>query len=67
VEQELVVEVKSVKRLMRIHEAQILTYLRLSGLRLGLIMNFNAVLLKDGLRRYALTSAYSARSAVDLP
>jgi len=49
---ELVVEVKAVERLMPIHEAQMLTYLRLSGLKIGLLMNFNAVMLKDGLRRF---------------
>jgi GxxExxY protein len=64
VEQQLIVEVKSVDQLLRIHEAQLLTYLRLSGLQIGLLLNFNAVLLKHGIRRYALSS--SARSAVDL-
>ena len=38
--------------LSRLYEAQILTYLRLSGLRLGYLMNFNAVQLKQGLRRF---------------
>jgi GxxExxY protein len=67
-EQQLIVEVKSVDQLMRIHEAQVLTYLRLSGLRTALLLNFNTVLLKHGLRRYKLsTSARSACSAVDLP
>jgi len=66
-EQQLIVEVKSVDQLMRIHEAQVLTYLRLSGLQTGLLLNFNAVLLKHGLRRYQLSaSARSACSAVDL-
>jgi GxxExxY protein len=66
VEQQLIVEVKSVDQLLRIHEAQLLTYLRLSGLQIGLLLNFNAVLLKHGIRRYALSSsACSARSAVD--
>jgi len=67
VERTLIVEVKSVDQLARIHEAQVLTYLRLSGLETGLLINFNAVLLKNGLRRFALSSsAISARSAVDL-
>jgi GxxExxY protein len=39
---------------MPIHTAQILTYLRLSGHRVGLLMNFHAILLKDGLRRFVL-------------
>jgi GxxExxY protein len=53
-EHELIVEVKAIDRLLPIHDAQLLTYLRLSGLRAGLIMNFNSVLLKDGLRRIVL-------------
>ena len=52
VEQEAVVELKSVERILPVHEAQTLTYLRLSGCRVGLLMNFNCVLLKDGLRRF---------------
>jgi hypothetical protein len=40
--------------LSRLHEAQILTYLKLSGRRLGFLMNFNAPLFKDGLRRLVL-------------
>jgi GxxExxY protein len=54
VESEVVIEIKSVERLMPIHEAQVLTYLRLSGLKVGLLMNFNSVVLKDGLRRLVL-------------
>ena len=54
VEGELVVEVKAVERLLPIHDAQMLTYLRLSGIRLGLLMNFNNVVLREGLRRLAL-------------
>jgi GxxExxY protein len=54
VEQRLVVEVKSVERLMPIHEAQMLTYLRLSGHKIGLLMNFNTAILKNGLRRLVL-------------
>jgi GxxExxY protein len=50
----VVVEVKAVDALAPIHEAQILTYLKLSGLRLGLLMNFNVIQLKDGLRRFVL-------------
>ena len=51
VEQEVIVEVKSVDRLLPVHEAQLLTYLRLSGCKVGLLMNFNTTILKDGLRR----------------
>jgi GxxExxY protein len=51
---ELVIEIKAAERLLSIHEAQMLTYLRLSGVRAGLLMNFNSVVLKDGLRRFVL-------------
>jgi GxxExxY protein len=51
VDDQLIVEVKSVDRLDRVHMAQMLTYLRLSGRRVGLLINFNTALLKNGLRR----------------
>jgi GxxExxY protein len=51
VERELIIGIKTVERLLPIHEAQMLTYLRLSGLRVGLLMNFISAILKDGLRR----------------
>jgi GxxExxY protein len=51
VENRLVLEIKSVERVLPIHEAQLLTYLRMSGLRAGLILNFNHVVLKEGIRR----------------
>jgi GxxExxY protein len=54
VRQELIVEIKSVEQLLPIHEAQLLTYLRLSGRKIGLLMNFNTVVLKDGIRRFVL-------------
>ncbi|WP_309606012.1 GxxExxY protein [Phenylobacterium sp.] len=47
----VIVEVKAVESLSRLHEAQLITYLKLSGLRLGLLMNFNVALFKDGVRR----------------
>lgn len=50
----VVVEVKSIDALASIHAAQLLTYLRFSGLRLGYLINFNTVRLKDGFRRYVL-------------
>jgi len=50
----IVVEVKAVDALTRLHEAQVLTYLRLSGHRLGLLMNFNVELFKHGLKRFVL-------------
>jgi GxxExxY protein len=50
----IVVEIKSIEAIAPIHEAQLLTYLRLSGWTLGLLINFNVVVLKDGLRRRVL-------------
>lgn len=50
----VIVEVKSVETLLPIHQSQLLTYLKLSGCRLGLLMNFNVPLLKDGIRRFAV-------------
>ena len=52
VEGRIVVELKSVERLGPIHEAIILTYLRLSGHKIGLLINFNVTVLKDGVRRF---------------
>jgi GxxExxY protein len=51
VDNSLVVEIKSVDKIAPIHQAQLMTYLRLSGHRLGLLMNFNCVMLKDGIVR----------------
>ena len=51
IENKLVVEVKSVAALNDLHLAQILTYLKLSGCKLGLLINFNTVLFKEGVRR----------------
>jgi GxxExxY protein len=51
VEELVIVEVKSVERMAWLHEAQLLTYLKLSGLRLGLVINFNAPTLKHSIRR----------------
>jgi GxxExxY protein len=50
----LVVELKAVERLLPIHEAQLLTYLRLSKTHTGLLINFNVRLLKEGLKRMVL-------------
>ena len=48
----VIVEVKAVERVMPVHEAQILTYLKLSQKRLGLLINFNVPLIKEGIRRF---------------
>jgi len=54
VNRSVVVEVKSIDALASIHAAQLLTYLRFSGFRLGYLINFNTVRLKDGFRRFVL-------------
>ena len=51
VEDELIVEIKATERLLPLHEAQVLTYLRLTGIRAGLLVNFGAETLRSGLRR----------------
>ena len=50
----IVVEIKSVEELAPIHEAQLLTYLRLGGWKVGLLINFNVPILKEGIRRKVL-------------
>jgi GxxExxY protein len=50
----VVVEIKSIAKLAPIHEAQLLTYMRLGGWHVGLLMNFNEIVLKDGIRRRVL-------------
>ena len=54
VDRTLLLEIKAVEKLLPIHDAQILTYLRLSRIRVGLLMNFNTVVLRDGIRRIVL-------------
>lgn len=54
VESRIIVELKSVEALAPIHEAIILTYIRLSERRLGLLINFNVAVLKDGIKRYII-------------
>jgi GxxExxY protein len=51
VEQKVIVEVKTVESLNDVHLAQVLTYLKLTGVKLGLLMNFNVVRLRDGIKR----------------
>ncbi len=51
VEGAVVVELKSVEKLLPIHDAQMLSYLKLSGCRVGLLINFNVMMLKSGIRR----------------
>jgi len=51
VEGKVVIELKAVERLEAIHQAQLLSYLKLSGCKVGLLINFNVKVLKDGIRR----------------
>jgi GxxExxY protein len=51
VEDTIILELKSVENLLPIHEAQLLTYLKLANKKLGLLINFNVTILKNGLRR----------------
>ncbi len=51
IEQKVIIEVKAVEQLHPVHLAQMLTYLKLTGNQLGLIINFHSALLKDGIRR----------------
>ena len=51
VEKQIVVELKAVSQLSPLHEAQLLSYLKLGGYKLGLLINFNTLRLKDGIRR----------------
>jgi len=54
VEGQLIVELKSVDALVPLHDAQLLTYLKLAGIKTGLLINFNVPLLKNGLKRIVL-------------
>lgn len=47
----IIVELKAVEKILPIHEAQLLTYLKLTNLKIGLLINFNSVVLKDGIKR----------------
>jgi GxxExxY protein len=54
VEDALILELKSVDAIKGIHEAQLLTYMKLAGVKTGLLINFNITKLKDGIRRFVL-------------
>ena len=51
VQDAVILELKSVEKLLPVHQAQLLTYMRLAGTRVGLLINFNVLLLKDGIKR----------------
>ena len=54
IENKLIVELKSIENLLPVHHAQIISYMKLSNIRTGLLINFNVKLLKDGIRRFEL-------------
>ena len=54
VDEQLILELKSVDKLTGIHEAQLLTYMRLSSVKTGLLINFNVTKLNDGIKRFVL-------------
>ena len=54
VENKLLIELKAMERILPIHEAQLLTYMKLSEIGAGLILNFNTKVLKDGIKRMVL-------------
>jgi len=53
IERQVIAELKSAESFSKLHEAQMLTYLRLTGCRLGFLINFNVPVIKQGLRRFA--------------
>lgn len=55
----LIIEIKSARELLPIHHAQLLTYLRLSGCRIGFLINFNSILFKNGIKRLVVAPAKS--------
>ena len=54
IEDKLIIELKAVEEVKPIHHAQILTYMKLSGIQTGLLINFNVKLLKDGIKRFKI-------------
>jgi len=60
VEGQLVIELKAVETLLNVHRVQLTTYLKLSGHQLGLLINFNVAIIKDGIKRVVLSSNKSS-------
>ena len=63
VERTVIVELKVVERITPVHEAQVLSYLRFSGCEVGLLINFNVKLLKNGIRRFIMTEKHPGSAA----
>ncbi|ONF97542.1 GxxExxY protein [Sphingomonas jeddahensis] len=66
VEERVIIEIKSVDRLLPVHSKQILTYMRLTGQPLGLLINFAGATLKEGFRRFVNSPTVSASSALSV-
>ena len=54
VDRKIIVELKSVEKVLPIHQAQLLTYMKLAGIKIGLLMNFNVRFMKNGIKRMVL-------------
>ena len=54
IENKLIIELKCVEKLLPIHESQILTYMKLANIKTGLLINFNVMMLKNGIKRFVL-------------
>ncbi len=54
IENQMIVELKSIDKVLGIHEAQLLTYMRLAEIKIGLLINFNVPVLKEGVKRFVL-------------
>lgn len=54
IDDSLIIEIKSVEKMLDIHRAQLLTYMKLSGIGIGLLMNFNVAIFKSGLQRFVI-------------
>jgi len=54
VDKQLIVELKAVDKLLAVHQAQLLTYMKITNIRIGILINFNSRALRDGLRRLVL-------------
>jgi len=61
IEDEVLLELKSINAILPVHDAQVLSYMRLAAIQRGLLINFNVALLKDGIRRFILTKAPGGR------
>ena len=67
VEDEIIVEIKAIEKLLPIHDAQLLSYLRLAKKRVGLLMNFHVPVLKNGLKRIVNEFPESERAKIQAP